>query len=79
MVGMTAKQPPEKPAKQPFQFHLASLLICVTVAAVVFAVIGRFGVDGLMERLGAAITVGGLFVPFVEFYYWWKREVEDGW
>ena len=66
-----------KHGKRRFQFHLATLFVSVTIAAVVFALIGRFGINGLMERLGAAITVAGVVAPLAEFYYWRKRDIED--
>jgi hypothetical protein len=64
------------PPPRPFQFHLATLFVFMTIAAVMFAIVGRVGVDGLLERVGLALTVGGIFAPLVELYYYWKREVD---
>jgi hypothetical protein len=69
----------EKGTKRPFQFHPSTLFICLTVAAVAFALIGRFGVSGFWERFSGAMTIASIFAPLVEFYYWWRREEEDGW
>jgi peptidoglycan biosynthesis protein MviN/MurJ (putative lipid II flippase) len=63
-------------SKTPFRFHLATLFVFVTIAAVIYAVVGRVGVDGLLERLGIAFMIGGIFAPLVELYYYWKREVD---
>jgi Na+-translocating ferredoxin:NAD+ oxidoreductase RnfD subunit len=65
--------------KRRFQFHLATLFVFVTVAAVAFALIGRFGFDGFVERLVGALMFASLFVPLVEFYYYRKRELDEGW
>ena len=79
IAGMKNGLTPEKQAKRPWQFHLTTLFVGMTVAAVVFALVGRFGVDGLVQRLVAALTAAALFAQLVEFYYWWKREEEEGW
>ena len=55
------------------QFHLRSLLVFMTVACVVFAGIGRFGVDGVVERLEAAFLIALPFILLVEVYYKWKE------
>lgn len=72
--------PPEN--KEPlnrnrFQFHLSSLLAFVTVACIVFAMVGYWGVSGLMERAGVAVFFASPFVPLIEFVYWWRKNVED--
>ena len=59
--------------RRPIQFHLRSLFVFVTVACVVFAGIGRFGVDGVMERLEAAFLIGLPFILLVEVYCKWKE------
>lgn len=67
--------PQSKPGR--FQFHLRSLFICLTVACVVFAIVGRFGINGFLERLEAAFMVASIFFPLVELYYWWKQNDLD--
>lgn len=59
--------------RRPFQFHLRSLLVFMTVTCVVFSGIGQFGVDGLIERLGAAFFIASPFVALVEAYCKWKE------
>ncbi len=59
------------------QFHLRSLFICVSIACVVFAIVGRFGIDGFVERLELAFLVALPFLPLIEFYYWWKQNDMD--
>ena len=51
----------------------------MTVAGVVFALLGRFGLDGFLERLSAAMVVASIFAPLAEFHFRWKREQEYGW
>ena len=60
-----------------FRFHLSSLFICVTIACLAFALVGRFGVDGFMHRLQAALLIASVFFPLIEFYYWWKQNDLD--
>lgn len=68
----------DQPPRRRFQFHLSTLFVAMTAAAVAFAVIGRVGVEGFFERLGVALSIAGIFVPLVEFYYWWKDYAGDG-
>lgn len=67
------------PEKSPLhcQFHLSTLLICTMVSGVAFALIGRFGLAGTMERIGVAVSIGTIFLPIVEFCYWWKENGYD--
>lgn len=69
---MSEKEPP------PFQFRLSSALLALTIACVVFAALGQLGVEGLLERVGVALTVAGIFAPLIDFYRWWKSNVEFG-
>ena len=60
------------------QFHLRSLFAFVTVACIVFAAIGRFGIDGLAERLEAALLFAMPFAVLIEAYYRWiKDDISD--
>jgi len=43
----------------------------------VFAIVGRFGIDGFVERLELAFLVALPFLPLIEFYYWWKQNDMD--
>lgn len=67
--------PQQKP--RPFQFHLSTLLAAVTGACLAFALIGNFGVRGTEERVLAALLIVSPFVPLVEFYYWWRNNMQD--
>ena len=62
---------------QRFQFHLSSLLIGITAACAVFALVGRFGVDGLLERAFLAFSITGIFTPLIDLYWWWKKNDMD--
>jgi hypothetical protein len=62
--------------KTPLQFHLRSLLIAITAGCIAFALIGRFGADGFLKRVGAALAIAGLFMPLIEFFYWWKKNMD---
>ena len=53
----------------PLQFRLIELFVCTTVAAVIFACIGRWGVGGTIDRLEAALTVAGVLAAFMEIHY----------
>jgi hypothetical protein len=70
-------QPVAPQKSRPFQFHLRSLFLCLSIACVVFALVGRFGVDGFVERLEAAFCVSMVFFPLFEFYDWWRKHDLD--
>ena len=56
-----------------FQFHVSTLLICITISAVAFSLIASYGFEGFWERLVAAVAIAAIFAPLIEFYYWWKH------
>lgn len=58
-----------------FQFRLIELFVCVTVAAVVFAFIGRFAVAGTLDRLGVAISAAGVLAGVMEIHYRIKMDL----
>jgi hypothetical protein len=47
-------------------------VICTTISAVVFSLVGRYGIEGFWERLAAALAIVAIFAPLIEFCYWWK-------
>jgi hypothetical protein len=49
----------------------------MTIACVAFALIGRFGFDGFLERLFGALTFASIFAPIVELHRWWKKNIEQ--
>lgn len=50
----------------------------MTIAAIVFAVTGGLGLTNFAKSILFAASIGGSFMPLVEFYYWWKREGFEG-
>ena len=69
MAGMVRGSKTNNHWQRRFQFRLSELFVCVTVAAVVFAMIGRRGVTGTVDRIEAALFVGSLFVFIMEMHY----------
>ena len=59
--------------RKPFQFHLSSLLIAMTISCVVFAIIGRVGIDGFIERICVTLSVLSIFAPLIDLYRWWTE------
>jgi hypothetical protein len=43
----------------------------------VFALVGRFGVNGVTERLQAAFWIALVVMPLIELYYWWRQNDLD--
>jgi len=70
MIGgmQTASKISDDQRRRRFQFRICELFICVTVAAV-FAMVGRWGVNGMLERLEAGIFVGSLLATVMEIHY----------
>ena len=60
-----------------FQFRLGWLLILVASACIVFALAGRFGVGGLMDRPAALSLMGCALYPLIELYLRWKEDDLD--
>ena len=69
MAGMVRGSKTNNHWQRRFQFRLSKLFVLVTVAAVVFAMIGRWGVTGTVDRIEAALFVGSLFVFIMEMHY----------
>jgi len=55
--------------RRSWQFRLSELFVFITVAAVVFAMIGRWGWTGTIERLEAAMFVGGVCAAAMEIHH----------
>ncbi len=62
---------------QRFQFRLSELFICVTVFAVVFAMIKRWGINGFEERLEVALVVAVIPATVMEIHLRIKENL--GW
>jgi hypothetical protein len=69
MGGMTSGRETDNHWQKQFQFRLSELFVFITSAAVVFAMIGRWGVGGTVDRIEAAFFVGSLFVFIMEIHY----------
>lgn len=61
---------------KPFQFHLSTLFIAITLACTVFALISYWGYGGFVERALTALSLAAVFSPCVEFVYWWRENIE---
>jgi hypothetical protein len=53
-----------------FQFRLIELFVAMTVACIVFAALGAFGVKGTLDRIEA---VGTVVFPFLILFEFWIR------
>ncbi len=58
-----------------WQFRLSELFVFVTVAAIVFAMIGRWGFNGTIERLEAALFVASVCASLMEIHYQIKQNL----
>jgi hypothetical protein len=54
------------------------MLISVTVACIGFAVIGRYGINGLFELTDAAFLLVIPILLMVEVYYRWIKDDMEG-
>lgn len=63
---------------RPTQFTLRSILISVTVVCIGFAVIGRYGINGLFELTDAAFLLVIPILLMVEVYYRWIKDDMEG-
>jgi len=67
----------DEPQRGKFQFRLIELFVWTTAAAIVFAAVRRFGLQGLFDRLDAPMLVAGLAVFGWEFHGWIRANL--GW
>lgn len=67
----------EKKNERRFQFHLRTLLVCTTVAAIVFAGAKKWGLEGLQERIAIALIVASIPAPLIEFIYRFDRDYRN--
>jgi hypothetical protein len=52
-------------------------MLGLTAGCIAFAAIGRWGVQGMAERVGVALTVASAFSPLIDLWRWWKDNIEN--
>lgn len=77
IVWMKVAEPPADKSQLPwYQFRLIEVFVILTIYCILFAAVGAFGVDGLLERIGAAAFFASPFSILFDYWYRWRRDRE---